>query len=226
MPRRRRVPDSTTRPPNAGLPPPSLRPATTTSHHTEPVELHEVVDGGFACSHPGQFAVGDIDLDDGQRLTVVSLYAIWDRMVDSGDLFVEATLHRAISDLTVVFQERGTAYVLVGGDLNIYSYSDGTVWGDRGMTVLSRLAAYGLEVCGPFRAATEPRLDRCPCPDKDCRHVNTFLNQSRPTSRPHQLDVFLATHALRERMRACWADPDPDWYTHSDHRAIFASFEL
>ena len=48
----------------------------------EPVELHQVVDGGFACSHPGQFAVGDIDLDDGRRLTVVSLYGIWDRMTD------------------------------------------------------------------------------------------------------------------------------------------------
>ena len=94
----------------------------------EPVELHQVVDGAFACSHPGQFAVGDIDLDDGGRLTLVSLYGIWDRMTDSGNLFVEATLHRAISDLTVVFQQRAAAYVLVAGDLNLYSYSDGTVW--------------------------------------------------------------------------------------------------
>ena len=60
-------------------------------------------------------------------------------MTDSGNLFVEATLHRAISDLTVVFQQRAAAYVLVAGDLNLYSYSDGTVWGDRAMTVLSPL---------------------------------------------------------------------------------------
>jgi hypothetical protein len=53
---------------------------------------------------------------------VVSLYGIWDRMIDSGDLFVEATLHRAISDLAVVFQERAAAHVLVAGDLNICSF--------------------------------------------------------------------------------------------------------
>jgi hypothetical protein len=192
----------------------------------EPVELHQVVDGDFACSHPGQFAVVDVILDDGRRLTVISLYGIWDRMSDSGDLFVEATLHRAISDLTLVFQERAAEYVLVAGDLNIYSYSDGSVWGARGMTVLSRLAAYGLEICGPFRPDVEPRLERCPCPDPGCRHVHTFLYQSKSTSKPHQLDFFLATPALRERLNVCWADPDPDWPLHSDHRAIVATFDV
>jgi hypothetical protein len=117
----------------------------------EPTELHDAVDGDLACSHPGQFAVADVDLDGGRRLTVVSLYGIWDRMLDSGDNYVEATLHRAISDLTVVLQERSAEYVLVAGDLNIYSYSDRTMWGDRRLTVLSRFAAYGLEICGPFR---------------------------------------------------------------------------
>jgi hypothetical protein len=44
----------------------------------EPVELHQVADGGFACSHPGQFAVSDVAPAGGGRLTVVSLYGIWD----------------------------------------------------------------------------------------------------------------------------------------------------
>jgi hypothetical protein len=120
--------------------PPAWKKPSTVLAPRDPVELHEVVDGEFAYSHPGQFAVGDIELDSGPRLTVVSLYGIWDRRIDSRDLFVEAILHRAISDLTVVCQERAAAYVLVGGDLNIYSYSDGSVWGDRGITVLSCLA--------------------------------------------------------------------------------------
>ena len=226
VPRSYRLADGTTRPTRRWFASAIVATGDRPIASRDPAELHEVVDGEFACSHPGQFSVGDIELESGQRLTVVSLYGIWDQMVDSRDLFVEATLHRAISDLTVVFQEHAAAYVLVGGDLNIYSYSDGSVWGDRGMTVLSRLAAYGLEICGPFRPSTEPRLDRCPCPDDACRHVNTFLNQSRPESRPHQLDFFLATEALRDRMTACWADPDPDWFTHSDHRPILARFDL
>jgi hypothetical protein len=192
----------------------------------EPTELRDAADGEFACSHPGQFAVADFDLLDGQRLTLISLYGVWDRMLDSGDLFAEATLHRAISDLTVVFQQRSAVYVLIGGDLNLYSYSDGTVWGDRWMTVLSRLAAYGLEICGPFRPESDPRLVGCPCPDAACRHVNTYLHLSRPGSRPHQLDYFLASPALRERLTRCWADPDPGWPNHSDHRPILASFDI
>jgi endonuclease/exonuclease/phosphatase family metal-dependent hydrolase len=147
-------------------------------------------------------------------------------MADSGDLFVDATLHRAISDLAVVFQERSAEHVLVAGDLNVYSYSDGSTWGDRALTVLSRLATYGLEICGPFRPDDERRLERCPCPDPACRHVNTFLDQSNPENRPHQLDFFLATPSLRARLAACWADPDPAWFAHSDHRPIFAAFDL
>lgn len=191
-----------------------------------PVELHQSVDGELACSHPGQFAVADLRLDDGAQLTIVSLYGIWERMTDSGALYIDATLHRAISDLAIVFQQRASSYVLVGGDLNLYSYSDGSAWSDRAMAVLSRLALYGLELCGPFRPDSEDRLERCPCPDVDCRHVNTFLFQSKPANRPHQVDFFLATPKLRERLVDCWADADPAWHEHSDHRAIFATFDL
>ena len=191
-----------------------------------PVELHEAAEGTFAASHPGQFAVADMALAGGRSLTVVSLYGIWDRMLDSGDVYAEATLHRAISDLTMIFQERCADHVLVAGDLNIYSYADGTVWGDRYLTVFSRLAAYGLEAVGPFRPDGERRLERCPCPDAECRHVNTFLYRSDRRSRPHQLDFVFATPALRDRLVAWWADSDPDWPAHSDHRPVFASFDL
>ena len=161
-----------------------------------PLSLHKAPDGEFAVCHPGQLAVTDLPLDDGRSLTVISLYGIWDTMLDNKDRrYTEATLHRAISDLTPIFQERSAQLVLVAGDLNLYSYSDGTVWGDRWMTVLSRFAVYGLEICGPFRPDDEPRLDRCPCPDADCRHVNTYLYNADQASKPHQLDFFRLTCA-------------------------------
>jgi endonuclease/exonuclease/phosphatase family metal-dependent hydrolase len=192
----------------------------------EPLPLHEAFDGGFACSHPGQFAVGVMALDGGIKLTLVSLYGIWDRMLDSGSLYPDATLHRAISDLAVVFQEIDARFVLVGGDLNVYSYSDGSSWAERAVGVLNRFRGYDLEICGPFRPAGAPGLDRCSCPDPDCRCEVTFLYQANPRNPPHQMDFFLCTPALRERLVACWADPDPEWYRHSDHRAIFATFEV
>ncbi|MGH8990034.1 MAG: hypothetical protein ACRDZ7_00705 [Acidimicrobiia bacterium] len=191
----------------------------------QPKPLADAADGEFACSHPGQFAVVEFLLAT-CRLTVISFYGIWDRMWDSGRIYPEATLHRAISDLTVVFQEEGADHVLVAGDLNVYSYSDGSEWGDRGMTVLDRFARYGLEIIGPYRPEGEARLERCPCPDVACRCVNTFLYRSDPANRPHQLDFFLATPALRARLQQCWADPDPAWPSYSDHRPIFATFDL
>jgi hypothetical protein len=161
-----------------------------------------------------------------RRLTVVSLYGIWDPIEGRRDRYVEASLHRAIFDLSVVFQSRSSDLVLIGGDLNLYSYTAGDVLGTRGMTVWSRLAAYGFEVCGPFRPAGEPRLDGCPCPDGECRHVNTYRYHSLSTSRPHQLDFFLASSELRDRMIDCLADPDPTWSEHSDHRPILATFDV
>ena len=192
----------------------------------DPVELHLAADGEYSCSHPGQFAVSDVALRGGRRLTVVSLYGIWDLVGGARDRYVEATLHRAISDLSVVFQESSADLILVAGDFNLYSYPVGSALVDRSLSVWSRLAGYGLEVCGPFRPDGEARLERCPCPDLACRHVNTYLNGSNPRNRPYQLDYFLATPQLRECLTGCWADPDPNWFRHSDHRAIFATFDL
>ena len=84
----------------------------------DPVELHLAADGEFPCSHPGQFAVSDVALTGGRRLTVVSLYGIWDLVGGTRDKYVEATLHRAISDLSVVFQEPAADLVLVAGNVN------------------------------------------------------------------------------------------------------------
>jgi len=55
----------------------------------------------FAASHPGQFAVAKVGLPDlGQPLVVVSLYGVWHQPSGNG---AEATVHRAISDLTPLF---------------------------------------------------------------------------------------------------------------------------
>lgn len=60
--------------------------------------------GRFAVSHPGQFSVAEVASPSGKTITVISLYGIWDR--DDRYLFAEATLHRAISDLTILLQEQ------------------------------------------------------------------------------------------------------------------------
>jgi hypothetical protein len=58
------------------------------------------------CQEHGRFCA------DGGRLIVVSLYGIWDLVAGTQDKYVETTLHRAICDLSVVFQEPGTDLIL------------------------------------------------------------------------------------------------------------------
>jgi hypothetical protein len=84
----------------------------------QPTPLGLAEYGKFAVSHPGQFSVAEIGLPSGERFTAISLYGIWDR--DERYLFSEATLHRAISDLTMLLQEKARANVVLGGDLNIF----------------------------------------------------------------------------------------------------------
>jgi len=181
--------------------------------------------GKFAISHPGQFAVADVPVAD-ITLTVVSLYGIWDRMHDSGDLYAEATLHRAISDLTTVFQEREVQNIVVAGDLNVWHDYPRKPWNPRFASVFDRLAAYDLDLIGPFRREGAAPLEGCPCKSPDCRHVNTYRHHRKPAAVPYQNDFMFATAALRERLNDCYAVEDEDVWRHSDHRPIVGVFDL
>jgi hypothetical protein len=66
-----------------------------------PIPVLDAVYGQFFACHPGQFSVVDLILGNCERVTVVSLYGMWDRLHEHGALYADASLHRAISDLTV-----------------------------------------------------------------------------------------------------------------------------
>jgi hypothetical protein len=186
--------------------------------------------GEFVASHPGQFAVGDIETSDGTVVTVVSLYGIWDKIPETGELFAEATLHRAISDLAVVFQGGGADKILVAGDLNVWhAYAgQGEPWVGRFATVFDRLASFGLELLGPFRPEGMPVLEGCPCNTSTCRHVNTFRYQRKVTATPYQNDYIFGTASLKRSLipGGCFAVQDEDVWDHSDHRPVIAQFEF
>lgn len=52
-----------------------------------PTALAQAEYGEFAASHPGQFAVAEIARAGPSKITVVSLYGLWETMVDSGDIY-------------------------------------------------------------------------------------------------------------------------------------------
>lgn len=197
--------------------------ATLDFQPTSPVLLSEAEYGQFAASHPGQFAVATVRPADAPSVTLVSLYGIWDAMSDSGDIYAYASLHRALSDLTPVFQRRG-ARVILAGDLNVWHGYGGRPWADRFQVVFDRLASQGLELIGPFRANGQPPLEDCPCgPLPDCRHVSTFRYQRNLSNRPYQNDFVFATEQL-SRAASVTAITEDEVWRHSDHVPIVAEF--
>jgi endonuclease/exonuclease/phosphatase family metal-dependent hydrolase len=170
-------------------------------------------------SHPGQFAVGRLLRPDTTSLTVVSLYGIWDsRPEQRRYIFPEATLHRAISDLTPLLLT-GEA-VVIAGDLNILIGYGKELDPEsaRTDTVFERLLTYGVELAGPYRDVGEA-LEGCPCNDPaNCRHVST-----RPdgTGRPLQLDWVFSN-----RPDAVTATALPIDGTWSDHAPLVIDVSL
>jgi hypothetical protein len=178
-----------------------------------PKPIGQAADGGPAISHPGQWVAVGIDEPE-TRLWIVSLYGIWDRMPDSGDIFAEATLHRALSDLALLFQAKATDRLVLAGDLNIWRGYGQEKWRRRYQTVFDRLEAYGLKLAGPHRTIEKP-LEGCPCnAGNDCSHVRTYRHQHRKSSTPYQNDFVFARGVQVGR---CDALDEERYWKHSDH---------
>lgn len=186
----------------------------------EPKPLAEATPDELSASHPGQFAVGRFLLPGGDALTIVSLYAIWERQAGLG-IYSEASLHRALSDLTPLMQ--GKDPLLIAGDLNIfhgYTLAGEAYWLPRYESVFQRLEAYGLGLIGPNPAEDRGALPDCRCRGASCRHVRTYRHQYKAESRPDQLDFVFANRALQERVLSSIALDDEENWAVSDHCPI------
>ena len=181
-----------------------------------PTALGKAAYGGRTISHPGQWVA--LALGEGEtRIWVVSLYGIWDKTLDTGHIFAEATLHRAISDLAPLLYATDTARVVLAGDLNVWRGYGGKKWEPGYRSVFQRLEAYGLALAGPY-AQPGSVLDGCPCADASgCRHVRTYRHQQRKDSTPYQLDFAFSRGV---KVAGCSALDEERLWEHSDHCPI------
>ena len=198
----------------------AVRKSSSVEPH-EPKDLARAAYGAPAISHPGQWVAAAVGAG-AARTWVVTLYGMFDKMNDSGDIYAEASLHRAISDLTPLLQERATKRVVLAGDLNIWRGYGGRVsksprakmWEARYKTVFDRLEAYGLTLAGPTRC-DGPALAGCPCERGDaCGHVRTYRHQRRSSSIPYQND-YVFTRGVK--VARCVALDEERYWKHSDH---------
>lgn len=180
-----------------------------------PTPLGEAKYGAPVISHPGQWVAIEVLLE--RPLWLVSLYGLWETVPDSKDIYAEATLHRALSDLALLLHSRKAKRVILAGDLNIWRDYGGKRWKPRYDSVFTRLDAYGMTLAGPSRADGPP-LKGCPCDGgKDCAHVRTYRYQRKANSTPLQLD-FAFTRGVR--VKNCVALDDERYWSASDHCPI------
>ncbi len=183
------------------------------------VPLDEVAGDSIGTSHPGQFAIARLGLD-GLSVTVVSLYGVWERQTGVG-IYAEASLHRALSDLTPLLQQRSP--LVIAGDLNIfrgYTLDGEAYWRPRYESVFDRLAAYDVDFVGPRGTGA---LDNCRCGGAECDHVRTYRHQRKVDSRPDQLDFVFANGAARKLLQDCQVVATDETWAVSDHAPILTT---
>jgi len=97
-----------------------------------------------AC-HPGAFVAAEVE---GPGLpgpiTVVSLYGVFEKIL--GIDYCSTTLHRSISDLTCLLDDRSRrGRIVLGGDLNVSPAVP--EWRDVHLPLFERIEQFGLESC-------------------------------------------------------------------------------
>jgi endonuclease/exonuclease/phosphatase family metal-dependent hydrolase len=172
----------------------------------------------FRASRRGSWYAAVTDVPGIGPVTSVALYGLLDEKSD-------ASMHRSLSELTPLFEDRRyNRHLVLGGDFNTW-----TGWGARSAhlardrTVLDRIAALGLVDCLDA-ARKEGRLEGCPCSLGDgCRHVRTRLDPRKPDI-PYQMDYLFASKKLAKRLEICRVADEAPWPKPSDHYPIVATF--
>ncbi len=185
-------------------------------------------DEQLAVSRQGTLAVVDMTLPStGEVVTLASMYGAWEKPIKSAGaswIYADASVHRLISDLSVlVGRERGHK-IIVSGDLNVlYGYGEGgsQYWKARYDTIFSRMEAIGLPLVGPY--APEGGMPPDPWPSELPRNsttVPTFRTSvTQPDSASRQLDFVFASDSLRDRLRVRALNAEEEW-GRSDHCQI------
>jgi endonuclease/exonuclease/phosphatase family metal-dependent hydrolase len=189
----------------------------------EPAILGEAHGGDLAVSRSGTLTAATVTPDEGDPITVVSMYAVWERphRTTGGDwIYADASVHRLVSDLSVFVGSNSRHRIIAAGDLNIFhGYGDGgsAYWAGRYETVFARMTALGLRFVGP-QAPSGRQADPCPSglPPASLNVPTYHTNQMTPATAAHQLDFVFASSSLCDRVSVHARNRVEEWGP-SDH---------
>ena len=197
----------------------------------KPVPLAEAQEGDFAVSHAGAISAAIVTPTDGESInpfTVVSFCAEYEKPhCSTGKMswdIKDASLHRTISDLSLLIGKQRWHRVIAAGDLSIYrgwGEDKSGYWKGRYDTVFDRMEAIGLPMVGPQHCdgqqgrQTKPRPEWLP---EGSKNVPTYRHSS---GTEHQLDFVFASESMEESVEARALNGlDKDEWGPSDHCRI------
>ena len=198
----------------------------------EPVPLAESRAGDFTVSHAGSISAAIVTPPEGEPFTVVSFCAEYEKPHRStGKMswnIVDASLHRLISDLSLLIGRQQGHRIIAAGDLTVYyGYGeDGAgYWKGRYDTIFGRMAALGMSMAGPQHPSGRQADPWPPELPPDSLNVPTYYPiGGAPKDAAHQLDFVFASESMTDSVRVA-ALNDPDDWGPSDHCRIEITVE-
>lgn len=193
----------------------------------KPVLLNGIdQDGDFKTTHQGCISaaiVKPIDRDV-EPFTAVSFCAEYEIPLCSSWKITDASIHRVISDLSLLIGKQNGHRIIAAGDLTIshgYGEDKSGYWKDRYDTVFDRMKAIGLPFVGPqypHGRLADPRPQNMP---PDSINVPTYCKSFRtnPAAAYDQLDYVFASHSMADSVKVRALNHPEEWGP-SDHCRI------
>lgn len=148
-------------------------------------------------------AIADVQMPGNEPITVVSMYAAWERpAAETGSAWIvaDASAHRIISDLSLLVGRQNGHRMIAAGDLNLL-YGNGENGSPyrarRYRTVFDRMKAIGLRFVGP-QSPNGVQADPSPAElPTDSKNVPTFrTHRGDPSTATRQLDFVFASESM------------------------------
>ena len=189
----------------------------------EPVPIHEAQGGDFVESQPGSIAAAIISASGVTRFIAASICAAYDKVhrSEGKTAIVDASVHRVISDLSLLIGNIRSHRIVAGGDLTVWhGFGSNGYWKRRNDTVFDRMDAIGLPLVGPRHPngrQAEPWPTWLP---EDSLNVPTYYNiGGSPSTATNQLDYVFASRSMAESMEVRALNGVEEWGP-SDHCRI------
>ena len=188
----------------------------------EPVPIAAASSGDFTVSQPGSIAAAIVCGPEVRPFVVASICAAYEKPHRStGKMswdIVDASVHRIISDLSLLIGKQYGHRIIAGGDLTVrYGYGENEYWKRRNATVFDRMDAIGLPLVGPqypHGRQADPWPTWLP---KDSLNVPTYCNiGASPAEANGQLDYVFASRGMEASTHVRALNEVKEWGA-SDH---------